>query len=108
MKNECCRRIVVPIQLAKLRAEVSLYFVWYNHYRPHQSLNGCTPDGVYLNRTPANEGRRYEPRGNWPRRSSCATPQAKVKGRRGARLGLRISYLEGRRHLPVVALQRAA
>jgi hypothetical protein len=36
----------------------------------------------------------------------CASPWAKVKGRRGVRL--KLSYLEGRRHLPVVALRRAA
>ena len=38
----------------------------------------------------------------------CAGPQAKVKGRRGVRLVLRVSYLEGRWHLPLVVLQRAA
>ena len=108
MKNECCRRIVVPVQVAKLRVEIPLYFVWYNHHRPHQGLGGCTPDEVYFHREPANEARKYEPRRNCPRGSPCAEPQAKVKGRRGVRLELKVSYLEGRKHLPVVGLRRAA
>jgi putative transposase len=91
MKNECCRRTVVPMQVAKLRVGVSLYFVWYNHHRPHQGLAGRTPDEVYFDRSAANEKRRYEPRRGWPRNSACAAPQAKVKGRRGVRLDLRIS-----------------
>ena len=45
--------------------------------------------------------RRFEPRRNYPRGSACAAPQAKVKGRRGGRLDLKVSFLEGRRHLPV-------
>jgi len=70
MKNECCRRIVVPMRVAKLRVEVSLYFVWYNHHRPHQELGGRTPDEVYSHREPANEERRYEPRQKWPRETA--------------------------------------
>jgi len=108
MKNECCRRIVVPMQVAKLRAEVSLYCIWYNHHRPHQGLGGRTPDEVYFDCPPANEKRRFEPRRDYPRGSPCAEPWAKVKGRCGVRLDLRISHLEGRRHLPVVALRQAA
>ena len=70
MKNECCRRIVVPMRVAKLRVEVSLYFLWYNHHRPHQGLGGRTPDELYFHREPANDERRCEPRRNWPRNSA--------------------------------------
>ncbi len=108
MKNESSRRVVVPMQVAKLRAEVSLYFVWFNHHRSHKGLGGRTPDEVYFERPPANEKRRFEPRRDYPRASPCAEPWAKVKGRRGVRLGLKVSYLEGRKHLPIVALQQAA
>jgi hypothetical protein len=58
---------------------------------PRQGLGGRTPHEVYFHCTPANEKRRYEPRGGWSRRSSGAAPQAKEKGRRGVRLDLRIS-----------------
>ena len=47
----------MPMRVAKLRVEVSLYFVWYNHRRPHQELGGRTPDEVYSHREPANEER---------------------------------------------------
>ena len=57
---------------------------------------------------PANAEPRFEPRITWPRRSSCAAPQAQIKGRRGARLTLVVGYLEDRKHLPVVELRRAA
>jgi putative transposase len=108
MKNECTRRIVVPMPKDKLRKELSLYTFWYNHHRPHQALTGCTPDEVYFRQRLANERARYEPRTSWPRNSSCAAPWAKVKGRRGVKLSLRLQYLEGRQHLPVLSLRRVA
>ncbi len=108
MKNECTRRIVVPMSKDKLRKELSLYTFWYNHYRPHQALTGCTPDEVYFRQRPANERARYEPRTSWPRNSSCAAPWVTVKGRRGVKLSLRLQYLEGRQHLPVLSLRRVA
>jgi len=108
MKNQCCRRIVVPMRVTKLRAEVSVYSVRYNHHRPHQGLGGHTPDEVYFHREPATEKRRCEPRRNWARGGACGEPWANVTGRRGVRVKLKASYLEGRRHLPMPALQRAA
>jgi hypothetical protein len=34
-------------------------------------------------------------------------PQTAIRSRRGTKLVLAVSYLEGRRHLPVVALRKA-
>lgn len=59
-------------------------------------------------REPTNERPRWEPRKKWPRKAVCAAPWAEVKGRRGARVELRLSLLEGRKHLPVVELTWAA
>ena len=81
---------------------------WYNEHRPSQALSGRTPNEVYFDRAPANERPRYEPRRKWPRKSPCAAPRAKVKGRRGMRLELALSFLEGRKHLPVVEIRPAA
>ena len=39
--------------------------------------------------------------------SPRAAPCVNVKGRRGVRLGLKVSYLDGRQQRPVVALRRA-
>ena len=44
----------------------------------------------------------------WPRKSRCASPVAPVKGRRGSRLKLVVGHIDGRRHLPIAELKRAA
>jgi transposase InsO family protein len=69
---------------------------------------GSAPNEEYTGQRPANAALRFEPRTMWPRGSSCAAPQAQIKGRRGAKLILVVGYLEGPRHLPVVELRRAA
>ena len=107
-KNQCCRRIMVPMRVAKLRAEVSLYLVCRNHHRPHQRLGGRTPDEEYFHWVPANERRRCEPRRNWPAGSVRAESWAKVTVRRAVKLDIRIGYLDSPQHLFVVAFQRAA
>ena len=37
-----------------------------------------------------------------------AISQAPVRGRRGPRLNLAVSYMAGRKHLPIVELKKAA
>jgi transposase InsO family protein len=108
MKNECTRHILVPLQLQSMRRELGAYATWYNEHRPHQALGGQTPREVYADRRPANAGSRFEPRRNWPTRGPCASPQTAIRGRRGTKLSLVVGYVEGRRHLPVVELRRAA
>ena len=34
MKNECTRRILVPITLEAMRRELTFSFGWYNEYGP--------------------------------------------------------------------------
>ncbi len=109
IKTECMRRLIlVPFARSELRRELSLYIDWYNRHRPHDSLGGRTPDEVCKDLQPAVSAPRYEPRRRWPRGSPCAAPQAKVRGRRGVKLELNVERLGGRKHLPVVSLQRAA
>ena len=100
--------MLIPLRLDAMRFEIALYVVWHNQHRPSQALGGRTPREVYDGIPPANEERRFEPRAQWPRRSPCASPQAGIRGERGAKLTLIVGFLEGRRHLPVVELQRAA
>jgi transposase InsO family protein len=99
---------LVPMRQKEFREELSLLTDWYNEHRPHMILAGRTPDEVYHNRFPANRKPRYEPRSRWPRGSPCAKPWALTRGRPGARLELDLTFLEGRKHLPIVALKRAA
>jgi transposase InsO family protein len=108
LKSEGLRRILITMQLQKMRNEVGLYITWYNEHRPSQALGGRTPAEVYQGSTPANIQLRYEPRKRWPTKSPCAQPRAKIKGRRGVRLELHVGYFEGRKHLPVVELRKAA
>ncbi len=93
---------------AGFERKLTLYFCWFNGHRPHQTLLGRTPDEKYLDRMPASERWRREPRPNWPESSGCAAPLAEVKGSPGARLALKVEFLEGRRHLPVVTLRKVA
>ncbi len=108
MKGEGTRRILVSYDGAGLERELSLFAAWYNADRPHETLQTRTPDEIYFGLRPACLAPRFEPRRRWPRGSPCAAPQARVRGRRGARLKLAVSYRAGRRHLPIVELHRAA
>jgi hypothetical protein len=108
MKDECTRRILVPLRLNAMKLELSLYAGWYNEHRPHEWLEGKTPREVYDGLFPKNANPRFEPRRKWPPESRCAAPQTKIEGKRGMRLSLVIGYLEGRKHLPVIELRKAA
>ncbi len=45
----------------------------------------------------------------WSKRVwSAVCSLAPVRGRRGQRLGLSVSYMDGRKHLPIVELKTAA
>ena len=108
IKSECTRRILVPLSIGSARKELALFRSWYNGVRPHERLRGATPDEVYVGAWRRRERSRFEPRSRWPRSAPYASPRSRIAGPRGAELRLRVSYLEGRRHLPVVALQRVA
>jgi transposase InsO family protein len=100
--------VLVPLTAAAFRKELSLITQWYNALRPHSGVSGRTPDEVYFTKFPANRRPRYEPRAKWPKHSPCAKPWALPRGRPGARLELHVTFHGGRKHLPLVALQRAA
>ncbi|MFC1461329.1 DDE-type integrase/transposase/recombinase [Verrucomicrobiota bacterium] len=88
MKDECTRQIIVHLNLNEMRTELALYATWYNQFRPHQSLHGSTPHQRY-------------------RGLSRAPPISDVELKNG-RLYLQVSYLEGRKHLPIIQLRKAA
>ncbi len=82
-----------------MRREIRLYETWYNTQRPHMGLAGKTPREVYASWTARR--RRFEPRPKWPH-------QLRRRGAGGDKVRLEVSYVEGRRHLPVIDLIRAA
>jgi hypothetical protein len=107
MKVECTRLILVPFQRDAMARELELFFDWYNDHRPHTTLEVRTPNEVYHDLPPACEQPRFEPRPRWPRISPCASPQAPMKSTRGA-VHIRIDFLHGRKHLPIITLKLAA
>ncbi len=108
MKDEATRRILIPPNRARFRAEVGSFFAWYNRCRPHTTLDGKTPDEVYFRLQPANRLPRIEPRRRWPRPSPCAKPVTLVAGQPGDRFAIHVDFLDARQHLPIVSLRRAA
>jgi len=106
MKTEALRRILVPLPLPLMRAEVAAYVRWYNTCRPHTTLGGATPQEVLDGVLPAGKRPRLEPRARYPlARRDPATP---LRRRVRERLELVVERVEGRAHLPVIELRRAA
>lgn len=108
MKTLLSRLLLVPYRHDAFLRELGSTVAWYNEHRAHTWLGGRTPNEVYFGRFPANRKPRIEPRSRWLRGSPCARPWALVRGSPGARLLLEISFHDGKRHLPVVRLKRAA
>jgi hypothetical protein len=109
LKDECVRRLaVIPLSRRKLRDEIGLFVDYYNDARPHEALQGRTPNEVYYRRRLRNRAPRFEPRPQWPRPSPCARPQTLVKGQPGAVLTMTVRFTKGRKHLPAIELRRAA
>jgi putative transposase len=106
--KDILRLTTIPEEQSQFEQEASLILEWYNEHRPHNTLDGKTPNEVYLSRPAANEQPRHEPRERWPRGALCAKPQVDIEGEPGDPVVLEIDCLEGRRHLPVIRTQRAA
>lgn len=108
IKDECARRILIPLRLDQFRHEILSVVDWYNEHRPHTTLAGQTPNAVYFERKPSQRKPRIEPRPHWPRPSLCTRPQTLVAGQPGDRFELHIELFNSKRHLPLVTLRRAA
>jgi transposase InsO family protein len=100
--------ITIPEHRSEYEREVSLVIEWYNEHRPHNTLEGKTQNEVYFSRHAASEQPRHEPRERWPRGSPCAKPQADIVDEPGDPIVMEIDCFEGRRHLPIIRVQRAA
>lgn len=107
-KDEGLRHVFIPLNPRKMRGEVNAIICWYNRFRPHSWLGGRTPEERYRRIPAACRRPRFEPRQQWPVGSGCASPPAKVRGQPGVRLQLAVDYHQGRKHLPIVTLKRAA
>jgi len=106
MKDECTRRIVVPTNQKEFEHELSLWATWYNSHRPHMSLRGRTPDEVYYRKRAANTLPRIETRVGLKHSSPCAKPRIMMAGKAGRKVKIQLSFLEGRKHLPILKVLR--
>jgi len=107
LKAECTRRILVPLRREEMRKELVCHLDWYNEHRPHEYLDGRTPNEVYYERPAAALAARVEPREDWPVKARCAAPEVAIRGKPGQVLRLVVDYHTDRRHLPVVRLVAA-
>ncbi|MCA9640661.1 MAG: hypothetical protein KC492_08185 [Myxococcales bacterium] len=99
MKAECCRRAFTPLRLPAVQAELDCYAAWFRLHRPHQTLQGTTPEERREDEPPAVV--RLEPRPRMPIRGDP------ISVRRVAAVQLRVERFAGREHLPVIRLDAA-
>ena len=88
LKDECTRRLVVPLRRRGMRRELISHLDWYNEHRPHEYLDGKTPNEVYHDRPAASETPRIEPRSNWPLGAPCAGPATAIDDEPGQNIKL--------------------
>jgi len=89
----------VPLGLGAMRRELASYVIWHNAHRPHQALDGKTPAEVHVG--VASIAKLFEPRCRWPLWDDG-------ERERVGRLSLELKFIDGKRHLPIVELKRAA
>ena len=106
LKGEMLRRLViVPLRLSAMHREVTVYTYWYNQHRPHSALGGRTPAEVRDGARARCERVPMEPRARYPlARGRPVRMARRVRGR----LELVVDRVDGRAHLPIVSLRRAA
>jgi putative transposase len=105
LKAEGLRRILIPLTLSRMRRDVAAFALWYNAHRPHRALGGATPAEIRDGRVPTRDATSWEVRPRYPLRDGRAT---KRRRRAGGALRLVVTNVEGRKHLPIVELRRAA
>ncbi|MDR3109111.1 MAG: integrase core domain-containing protein [Planctomycetaceae bacterium] len=105
-KDGCTRRILVPLSKNEMQDETELFFEWYNEHRPHMTLSGKTPNEVYFHHHPANAKPRIETRPLAKHKTPCAKPRMCIAGRAGTKINIRLDFLKGRQHLPIIRVER--
>jgi hypothetical protein len=99
--------MLVPLSLAPFQDELLRYVTWYNEHRPHQSLAGCTPNEIYDGTRSERDASRLETRTE-PKNGKSRAVVEQLQVERVTKLRLVVSQLDGRPHLPIVKLERAA
>jgi len=99
MKHEFLNCILLPVTRPGMLRELANYQIWYNEHRPHRHLDGRTPLEI-------SSGRKKR----WPRIETRPRWSRRRRGSRGVtgKLALDVSYVGGRKQLPIVKLRRVA
>jgi len=90
LKFECTKLICIPLNFKAMRYELALFFSWYNEFRTHEYWGSRTPMEVYNNSPPTE------------------SPLKLVHTSEVPTLELHVSCLEGRKHLPIIDIKKAA
>ena len=72
-----------------MQQELAIFIAWYNEHRPHQTLDGRTPNEVYGRAPPAESLEEM---------SNSELPDMTVQ----------VDHFEGRAHLPIIEIKQAA
>ena len=88
LKAEWLRRVLVPLDGDAMQRDLSCYFDWFARQRPHQGLDGQTPQEVY-------DG-------------VPVVAREKLKASEVPRSQLVVRFHQRRRQLPFVELRQAA
>jgi transposase InsO family protein len=107
LKQECVRRIVVPLATEAFERELLTYVGWFNEHRPHRTLAGRTPNEVHEGRAAARELPRIETRQE-PKGRRVGATEIQSHARQVTQLRLVIKHFEDRKRLPVIEMDRAA
>jgi hypothetical protein len=107
LKDELIRKILVPLRVSDFNEELIRYVIWYNEHRPHQYLNGRTPNEVYESRFPARDGPRLDTSSKYPLNARDGNHTSTLS-QRAANLQIVVTHLDDRRHLPIVSIELAA
>lgn len=105
LKHEGLRRLLIPLSLSRMRAELAAFCLWYNTCRPHHALGGATPAEMRDGNRPANDRAGWEVRPGYPLRDRR---RRRRRTRASGALRLVVGSVAGRAHLPTVELRRVA
>ncbi|MDI6774643.1 MAG: hypothetical protein QME60_04510 [Verrucomicrobiota bacterium] len=89
-------RVPVSFNPREFRAQVITCVDWYARFRPHQGLDGKTPEALCSPSATAAPARMTEP------------PVFDVRGPEAVKLDLLVTHHRRQSHLPIVELRKAA
>ena len=97
LKYKYTKLISVSLNFVDMLHEMALFFTWYNKYRPHEYLKGKTPNEEY-NNSPVLSLSNGPPVKMIEYQKSSDIPEMKLE----------LSFLEGRKHLPIIEFRKVA